>query len=562
MKKNITFLLAIFILLSSSLLTVNAQDYVQIYNSEMVKVIEVIDGEVFVVEINRTGDWALLKLIGVNAKGNLPAIKYLNNTLLGETVSVSIDRNMRDNSRWNFVYMYKDNLFINDDILSKGFAKLNEEHNGTDGYPYLYDAQRTGIRSGNGVWRPEEYIRNNNNDYRNNKYNYNNNNNYYNDYNYYGNYGNVININTATTSQLTNNLYEVNSTLARAIVSYRNKNTFTEIRDIYYVDGITDRIANSITNYITVSTNINNAYEKELSSLGLSQREITNIINYRARRRFTDTYQLYTESLISESKYNTIKNFINVSGRNEVTEFGSDLVVNINTASQTQLKEAGFSTSDSSKITGNRGTYSYKTLGELTKFTNSPINSNYLNSYSSRLKLKTDINKASLNEIRSLTGSNGEADKIINNRPYRNINDIKQYLSSSSYNKIERFIYVDYEQSSYININTASYEQLITIGFNSQDAYTITNYSKEMKQSSDIPVSIGNLDSRITLFTNINTAGSLELQSLGFSPNNISNIIKDRGSRIFETIKDVDNFMAKYSYNDEYEKIKNYIVTK
>lgn len=141
---------------------------------------------------------------------------------------------------------------------------------------------------------------------------------YYDDYSDYGGYD--ININTATATQLQDYLRGVSSSLARRIVEYReDEGYFNRVSDIKDVSGMTSSIYNQNSSRMVVVTNINTASRQELLTLkGIKNSHVDEIFAYRKKHRFEDIDELYEEKLISESVFEDIKDYIDVSRRSYV----------------------------------------------------------------------------------------------------------------------------------------------------------------------------------------------------------------------------------------------------
>lgn len=501
MKKFIMYLLLVIVFTSIFVPTVKGEDFVILNNIQVAKVVRIIDGDSIVV---RTGsnEVALVRLIGADAKGSNDALKYLTLVLLGEIVILQPDDSFENNNRWNFMYVYKDNLLINQEILSRGLANFTD-HNNANLQINSLDTTST--------------IDKNITSYS-------------------------VNINTATSTQIRRILSEINSSIATNIVSYRERNPFNTVEEIKFVNGITSNILEKNAHIMRISTNINISTREELETLGLSPREVDRIIDYRHKNSFNNISDLYTNNLISRSSFNRLENFISVVDVDKINISIPDFVVNINTATENQIRKTGLTRAQTNNIIENRNKYSYKTLGELNKFSRSPFTNDSINSFADNLTLRTDINNATLNEIESLVNSYNEAYLIYNNRPYSNIDEIKIYIDDDVYDNIKNFIFVDNDSSSFININTATYDELLNLGFTPVEAREIQN-NRVINQGNRIPVNTVELDYRVSLYTNINMATKEELFSLGFNSKMIDDIINYRDNQPFGNIRHLEDIL-------------------
>jgi DNA uptake protein ComE-like DNA-binding protein/endonuclease YncB( thermonuclease family) len=535
MKKTISFILCLIIIAAVLPKNINANNYVRVNETTEATVVEVIDGHSIRVRVNTTGELALVRLIGVNSNGFNGGIDYLNNTILGQNVTLVPDQNLSPiDGRWNLLYVYRGDTLINRELLNRGYGRLNTSHSAATMYSSLHSNQLIGRDNGLGMWRDDD--------------------------NPVVIFANGINMNTATQAQMESILYGVDSNLANQIELHRINNPFNSARDIRFVDGMTYDIFEANRHLMSVSTNINTATEQELLTLrSFNQSQVDRIIAQRRQNQFTSTKQLYEMSIISLQEYNRNKDFISVENRNTIEVSNPIEVVNINTATHTQIMDAGATRQQALQIMDNRGTYSYKTLEELIEFTSSQFTRQDINALEDNFNIRTNINTATENELRSIF-TNTETRRIIENRPFRNINDIEYYVSEESFERARDHIYVGTYNSIHVNINTASVNQLRDIGLSLEDATTIHYHNRSINQYSHIPVDISQVNSRVSLFTNINTADIIELESLGIPPHIISEIVGRRARQPFTTLREVEEIFIQHSEISYFRDIRNYIV--
>ena len=85
---------------------------------------------------------------------------------------------------------------------------------------------------------------------------------------------------------------------------------------------------------------------------------------------------------------------------------------------------------------------------------------------------------------------------------------------------------------------------------------------RPIRQPAQLPLDVSDINNKISLYTNINTASKTELLSLNNGINNllIDNIIKYREQDNFGSLEEVEEFFKANNTSDVYDKIKSYIV--
>ena len=113
-----------------------------------------------------------------------------------------------------------------------------------------------------------------------------------------------------------------------------------------------------------------------------------------------------------------------------------------------------------------------------------------------------------------------------------------------------------------ININTASIDQLKEIGLSSSQANAIRANQGRMCTYHDLPVDLREFDDKITLYTNINTANRLELESLstGLSQIIINDIITYRSHQPFGSYDELLRFFDSKGLLSVYYGFSDFIV--
>lgn len=493
----------IYVLLSILILTavhvpakVFAQDYVLIPHDTPADVIEIIDGESIKVRLNNTNEIALVRLVGIDAKGYTESMIYLNNTILGKKVLLSFEASVPRvvNNRWNNMHVSCDGISINTKLVSLGYAAVSSNYTGSYIFETLNRYEESAQKAGLGLWQVDD------------KYSY-----FYN-YSRGGKYsyqysGDGVNINTASISGFRGNLEDVPDSVIRNIISYREDNPFNHIGEIKFVPGFTWDMFEDNRDNLVVCTNIARASEDELLTLGnITQREVDRLIAYREKYSFSGIEDLYDEGIISRSSFRAIENFISLYDTSEIDVAVPDIEVDINTADVDDFVEIGISRSSAERIVEYRTGYSYKTLGELMDLPGVRFSQKEINSY---------------------------ADNLLIDNAY-----------------------------SMININFATTDELIDMGFTSSEASKIRNKRKSMKCSADIPVDVSYYHDQISLYTNINTASDSELESLGFSTSTIRDIDSYRQDQPFGSDTEVRDFFYDLDEYNVYTNARSFIVVR
>lgn len=558
MNKILSFAISVCLTLTaifSSSVPAYAAKNVIIRGSVSASVIRIIDGDAIEVRLLQNNDTALVKLIGVDAQGYDDAVTFLTDYLLGQSVVVSPDNNITTPvGIWNNMYVTLNGENVNKVLIEKGYGVTNPSYMPASQYNEYLTAQRVAKVGNIGIW--ENGVRENGTT------------NTYGNITYTGKlaYKNkhVININTATAEMLTQGLNNVTGGIANAIVSYREKNPFNEISEIKFVQGFSKELYDSNKHLLSVCTNINYADEEELFSLwNIDEDEVDKIISYRKKHsKISSVSDLKNEKLVADNIYKKIKDYVSTYDKDKIDITENDKVVNVNTASTTQLIAAGVSSSDADKIVEYRKKgYTYKTLGELTKIPGIGITEQQVNEFEDNLNVRTDVNNATDYEMKSVFGN--AANKIIQKRGYYSASDVAEYLDYSKYSEIKNVIYTSDEAGEYINVNTATNAQLSEAGFSSDVAPKLAA-AKNMRSSSDLPCDLTDNDSKASLYTNINKASVKELKSLnhGITDGIINEIISYREEQPFGTIDEMQKFFNDRNYFGFYNSIKEYLVVR
>lgn len=530
---------------------VSAENYVAITeNTTAAMVVQIIDGDAVKVVL-KNGDVALVKLLGISSQGYNNAAEYLTDKILGTNVTLVKDSSVRTPvGIWNYMYVIYAGLNISSDLVSKGYASVDASQAGSSFYSNLTNAQTASKASGMGLWgegaNAESTVSS-----------------------YLGTTRSTllagkVNINTATVSQLKEKLNNISNSQAEKIVKYRSNNAFNSIEEFVFVEGMSNSLFKENKNIIVVSTNINKAEKEELETLSnLSDNEIDDIIAYRKKRNFSDIADLRKEKIVSADKYNKIEDFIATDDTGSVYFFVNGNSYNLNTAAVYQFSNVGVTSSNANKIIAARANgYTFKTLMEITKIPDIQISVEDANYLEDNLHPLTDVNTAKTSELSSIFGTEN-ANKLSRASWMTDISKVSDIVGIDVYNKYKDLIYCGKNSNTYINLNTATAEQLKEIGFKAESANLIASHIF-MKTGMDIPVNVSALNNKITLYTNINTATEAELRSLnnGINDTIVNEIIKFRTEQPFGNMTDIKELFARLNASVVYNNISDYIVVR
>ena len=352
----------------------------------------------------------------------------------------------------------------------------------------------------------------------------------------------------------------IDDTVAKNIVAYRDANLFSNIQEIKFVDGFTKKMYDDNKIALTVSTNINKANEYELRTLGISNDEISKIITERNKKEFSSINNL--KDFVSRSLYYKIEKYISIDNRTSVDDDTSILKANVGLSERSYLSDVGVSYKIAKDIVSYREYgYTYKTLYELTRLGTANANITDINYLQDNLEIYTNINTASKKELISIFGSKNGT-KIYDDK-YTSIADLQKILSKNEYEKMKANIYEKEIKPEYININTATKQELVDAGLSSAQVDTILR-NRPITNPSQIHIDVTNVNDKISLYTNINTASEKELKSLN---NNITSefidkLIKRRKEEIFGSITEVEQFFKDNNAPLTFKQVKQFIVVR
>jgi len=544
MKRKISLFLSVLIIMLSFKVCV----YAQVSNPVRGMVVEILDGEALVMKFNNTN--VKVRLIGVKTNASQEAYNYMISNVKGKYAYIRTDdfyNSQRADSAFvlSYIYMYDTGEMINQKLLNNGLAELDTSHKEAQYYKILENAQEYASSNKNGLWSDSSLSSTN-----------------------------YVNINTATSTEIKNINSAITSALATEIINYREYNSFNTVSEIKFVKGMTKEIYDLIKNSVTVCTNINTASEKELLTLkGLTDSDVEKILDYRnSKGSFSYLGQLQTKANITSNKYKDNLSYISLEEKKSINEYIGKSVVNINTATVSQIVTAsdGMISSDEAEIIvkAREKGYSYKTLGELMELGGVELTETQINRLEDNLHLYTDINNAETSELRSLFGSKSNVANIINKieqqRPFKTISEFKQIVDLDKYDIKREYIYIDeYSSPDRININLASDEQLGELDLTAAELNSLKKSKGSIKDFNDIKFDVENIDSYISLYTDINLADKRELMTLeNMTASLAEDIIEYRTNQPFGSKDEIKKFFTDKNQLALYNQIRDYIVVR
>lgn len=508
------------------------------------KVLEVLSGDSLKVQLPNN-DIAYVKIKGITTNGFDESYSFLIDSVLGQNIILTRDGASYNSGKFTYMNVYLNNLNIAEEMIKLGYAVIDKKQDkGTD-YNKFVSAQDDAKKNSSGLWIYENPnystltgFSQENISYTNDK----------------------VNINTATKEQLKTLLKGIDDTVAKNIVAYRDANLFSNIQEIKFVDGFTKKMYDDNKIALTVSTNINKANEYELRTLGISNDEISKIITERNKKEFSSINNL--KDFVSRSLYYKIEKYISIDNRTSVDDDTSILKANVGLSERSYLSDVGVSYKIAKDIVSYREYgYTYKTLYELTRLGTANANITDINYLQDNLEIYTNINTASKKELISIFGSKNGT-KIYDDK-YTSIADLQKILSKNEYEKMKANIYEKEIKPEYININTATKQELVDAGLSSAQVDTILR-NRPITNPSQIHIDVTNVNDKISLYTNINTASEKELKSLN---NNITSefidkLIKRRKEEIFGSITEVEQFFKDNNAPLTFKQVKQFIVVR
>jgi len=412
-------------------------------DTEIGKVVEVIDGEVIKVFFYRRNTQRpsveIIKIIGIDTEASVEGFDYTSNRLLGKSVYISYDNDL-------VTHAYKDmtqaHVFVSfyqtfaEEMLTLGLAVVDTQYKGTQYYTDFLKAEYSAKLYEEGRWATNLSKKTDR-----------------------------ININTASRSQLEHAL-NVTGTLADKIIQYRHKNKFNDLTEIMAVDASFDAAwFEAHRHLISVITNVNKASYLELSSLmlpGTSGKKAIEDIRTYTRFHTLDSIQALSKIDSFKNDYLRVEEFLTLSAINTYTDKKVE-TVNIHTTSKEHFLNAThlpvWAWVKLKKLREEQPFIS--SIGELCARGVLTPTTKYM--YTPNLVIYTNINEADSFELMSLLDPYFElfqaqekmVKTIISNRPYAIRTQLEQIVGKQLYKKILPYIYVYKDELAHMyNKNT------------------------------------------------------------------------------------------------------------
>ena len=474
------------------------------------RVIEVIDLDVIKVWVYGSDfqkpKEELIKMIGIIGDTREEAFLFTRDSLLGKLVYITYDNYdgsfpelLHQELSYAYVYVSTYRSF-SEGLLMKGYAVLDDRFYKAVQFNDLVEAEKAAMAQKEGTWKNPEAA--------------------------------LVNINTVSKELLMETFSDIDSETADKVISYRSKNLFNQVYELKFADKFfNSQWLSENAEKLSVVTNIADANLTELMSLFSQFKDYgilaEDLMRYRTYHPMTSLSVLNNIPSI-KPYYDQIKQFSALTYESLLIEKDKK-VVNINLASKSQLINiGGLNTYMADRIVYYRENtdYIYKYPGEL-MVSGAPLDSVNELQYVDELSCYTDINRAGRYEIMSLFGIFGDlndntissmTEYVINNRPYKDIYELKDIIGLYYYNGIKRFIYLDENSlDEYININSSDLSLVSNfIGMTAAEktayeSYRLNNY---YKLPTDIKFDYESVSGQISMFTNVNKASYYEIKSL------------------------------------------------
>lgn len=524
------------------------------------KVIEVIDGEVIRVMYYYSDfqmpEIKIIKLLGIDTKGNQDAFEYTLTTLLGQVVFIlEEDRpEYPDINQLDISYGYVYNQMsrsINEELLMQGYAVTDLLFMDSLYYDDLRQAEEVAIEKELGFYATsdESTVA-------------------------------MFNINTASFNEMQQYLVDTSDEAINAIIAYRTYNMFESVEEVKFAHESLDHdwleenrgIFNAITN-------INSANVYELASLfpddadGLRLAEA--IEQYKVFNDVLDKDELKHIEEVTTFYYD-IAAFIDTQPEDKYVN-EDHKVANVNTCSVFDLMEATdlpelYATKLQTERSEND--YYYKNVGELV-VEGAALYSETAYRFTDNLSALTNVNTANIFELTTLFGlfdglstvdKEAMAQVIVDNRPYEEISDIESVIEPIYYSEIWQYLITgDQDRPKSMNLNLTDVDTL--------DDYLGMSYSDENKHElylkdhtyvtpSNIQIYIKGKGRKISLFTDINTATEFELLNLNrnMSEDIVADILDFRRQEPITSLEEIQFIFADHNRSYLYLELKDFVV--
>ncbi len=535
-----------FILISVFVFTLTnftyASNYLKLEEGQFVYIEEVIDADSYVVSVN--GKESLVKIVGVDINGYTRSKDVMESMLLSKSAYYRKAYYDRDD-RWSYGNLVCNEVDIAKFMIENGLATVNKKNiseSDATAYGKLEDNAKS---NGYNFWQRNT------------------------------NYANTvsadaININTASSAQLVSSL-DIDEDLAYEIINYRKYNPFNNYLEVKFVPDMTSKIFEKIKSKYVVATNINSANKPELESIeGISSTEAEKIISGRITKAYTaETFKAL--NYMSDSQFEKASPYLYYTGNLTTIDYviPSGKIININTASKDQITATGISSTIASTVTKatSETKYVFHNIGELNELSRVSDAFGEYNDfkYADNINFVTNINTATKSEIESLYGEYAGSYKsqiatLTDNKSYSSFSQISELFPTELRAKLEKIIVFEDDETDYVNLNTATSEQLQAIGLTSSEASSIIS-DRRIYDFSDISKDITKYADKISIYTNLNTASSDEIQRLSvlLTSTDVSAIVFYRDKELFGNIEEVETFFNDIDKEDVYKEIYKYI---
>lgn len=476
--------------------------YAQLFENTQAVVLQVIDGEAFSVQPVGTNQEVLVRLAGISTQGSREAREFMSNAVLGRTVDIILSfddsSNPRYSDRWVPVYLAYEGVVYNRSLVQRGLAVVDTNYAGQ----WLYESLLSDVNRAQGatlgMWVDDGFnyqpiIRGQRQDESEwdvrvnintatvqqlNRYLYNlslgrgraienhRSNGQFRSvdevkftgvfsresYDYFKNRMVVsTNINTASEEELMQ-LIGVNQSDARNIIRFRQRTPFHTVSQLRDERLITERAFEQNRPFIAVydvdvlesarlTVDVNTATAEELRKAGLNAAQANAVIGNRTNGytlKSVGELQSMTGVRVTDRQLNEIAHTIRVGNIEGWHQANGRSLVNINTASGSELRGIGFSEEQVSLVIDR--------VRRMNSARDIPFD---VSMFDRDITLFTNINTASERELLSLSPRmSGTFANMLSfeasNQPFGTWDELENFFRAngqlSLYNEIEVFL--------------------------------------------------------------------------------------------------------------------------
>lgn len=553
--KNVVIMLSITVFLNMNIQLLAARSlYVELDKPRTGIVTRMIDTEAVEVmyysTLSTIPTIERLRLVGVNSMGNDNSFEYSKNQLLGKTVFVLYDSNIKiiDGYKPAYIYITLEQSF-NETLLQNGYGIFETTDTEALYYTDLLKAEQIAKRQELNLWQTSTTP------------------------------VNKININMASLTTLTDHL-GISTEDAYTLINYRSNNPINSIDELGFVlPSFTREYLQSSGRSIHVITDLNSASLYELDSLFSTFSSLSNayaLNDYRIYRNIASIGEIQSLLSLNSVEYSKLNTYATVMPNANQFDEPNKVRVNINTASAGEIvKASGMTQSQADKIISVRTTYPelFRDLQSL-YFRFPSIFTTTMAYYTDDLNCFTDINSAGIDELKSLftrsqisdTLKTQLAQKIIDYRPFYDYSKLEQTIGFSFYKYIRSYVYIDgisQGEPAPININTASKAKIISyLGLTGTNATLVQSRNSKFYSFGDVFFLNSTNSTKITLYTNINKATEAELMLMnsGMTQSLAKKLIAYRLEYPIYNTNALKTFFDNESQSSIYTLIKDFVV--